>query len=563
MPRRSPFGRASTTRSIHPIIEELRALPDFVRAFEPDGLAVSEFDSWGPTVKTLRTFIGSYHELLHLVGRGAPGVTDPDLRLPPGEVVTPERAGWRYLSFAVHELSQPMQVGAPDTETAIVGLGGGAFRVGQLELAGRASVWDGLPSAVYLPPGQVATVEPLDGPLTVAVASAPASGRATADAPVRIGPEDVRVEVRGAGNATRQINHIITPEFPADRLEVVEVFTPSGNWSSWPPHKHDTDDMPREAILEEVYHYRFRRADAWGVQRLYGGSVEGLWAVRDGETVIVRDGYHPFVATHGDDAYYLNALAGDVRTMACSFDPALDHVRAVVGFAGAGSARPPGALTSRRQGAAETSPRQIRGPHGSPRQVTLAMTTSPAPAAPLSPRTPLPADSGPDSAHRMPSAEVHATSGPGSRPLPLPTATRPPSTTEMAFAVASSPITSWRQVSPSVDSHANGVLLWASPLRPTATATSPRRVMSLTEPNESTDGEPGSVSRHVSPASSETQAAGAYPDGVDRLPTAMSRSPRTVSACTSELTRESESTRAHVWPSAVSDIHELKGKMPK
>ena len=135
------------------------------------------------------------------------------------------------------------------------------------------------------------------------------------------------MEVRGAGNATRQINHIITPEFPADRLEVVEVFTPSGNWSSWPPHKHDTDDMPREAILEEIYHYRFRRSSAWGVQRLYGGSVEGLWAVHDAETVIVRDGYHPFVATHGDDAYYLNALAGDIRTMACSFDPALDFVR--------------------------------------------------------------------------------------------------------------------------------------------------------------------------------------------------------------------------------------------
>jgi 5-deoxy-glucuronate isomerase len=63
------------------------------------------------------------------------------------------------------------------------------------------------------------------------------------------------------------------------------------------------------------------------VQRLYGASVEGLWAVRDGETVIVRDGYHPFVATHGDDAYYLNALAGDIRTMACSYDPSLDHVR--------------------------------------------------------------------------------------------------------------------------------------------------------------------------------------------------------------------------------------------
>jgi 5-deoxy-glucuronate isomerase len=247
--------------------------------------------------------------------------------LPRGADVTPERAGWRHLSFAVHELDAPMTVGSSADETAVVGIAGGRFRVGSLELPGRGSVWEGLPSAVYLPPGTTAELEPLDGSLTVAIASAPASGRETASAPVRIGPEDVSVEVRGAGNATRQINHIITPEFPADRLEVVEVYTPSGNWSSWPPHKHDTDDMPREAILEEVYHYRFRRQEAWGVQRLYGGSVSGLWAVRDGETVIVADGYHPFVATHGDDAYYLNALAGDIRTMACSYDPALDHVR--------------------------------------------------------------------------------------------------------------------------------------------------------------------------------------------------------------------------------------------
>ena len=252
-----------------------------------------------------------------------------DLRLPPGEAVTPERAGWRYLSFAVHALREPMQVGLEGHETAVVILGGGGARVGDLELPGRASVWDGLPSAAYLPPGCVATVSPLGRFVTVAVANSPASGRETPAAPVRIGPEDVTVEVRGAGNATRQINHIITPEFAADRLEVVEVYTPSGNWSSWPPHKHDTDDMPREAVLEEVYSYAFRRPEAWGIQRLYrrDGSRDLLWAVRDGETVMVTDGYHPFVATHGDDAYYLNALAGDHRTMACSFDPALDHVR--------------------------------------------------------------------------------------------------------------------------------------------------------------------------------------------------------------------------------------------
>jgi 5-deoxy-glucuronate isomerase len=145
-----------------------------------------------------------------------------------------------------------------------------------------------------------------------------------------IAPTDVAVELRGAGNASRQINHIIAPDFPAERLLIVEVLTPSGNWSSWPPHKHDVDDMPSEAVLEEVYCYRFRRPEAWALQRLYrrDGTRDALWAVRHGDVVLVTDGYHPFVATHGDDAYYLNALAGDRRTMACSFDPDLDWVRA-------------------------------------------------------------------------------------------------------------------------------------------------------------------------------------------------------------------------------------------
>ena len=255
-----------------------------------------------------------------------------EARLAAGAPVTPTVAGWRYLSFETTVIGrEPLQIGNPRREVAVVTLAGGVslnIDGRRFDLPGRASVWDGRPWAAYLPAGTAADATSIGEEAVVALASAPLSGREGVSGEVIvIGPEDVKVEVRGAGNATRQINHIITPDFPADRLEVVEVYTPSGNWSSWPPHKHDTDDMPREAVLEEVYSYRFRRPEAWGVQRLYGGSVEGLWAVRDGETVIVRDGYHPFVATHGDDAYYLNALAGDVRTMACSYDPSLDHVR--------------------------------------------------------------------------------------------------------------------------------------------------------------------------------------------------------------------------------------------
>lgn len=108
------------------------------------------------------------------------------------------------------------------------------------------------------------------------------------------------------------------------------MITPSGNWSSWAPHKHDVDRWPDEAVLEEVYYYQFRRPEARGLQRLFraDGSRDGLWAVSSGEVVLVTDGYHPFVAAHGDDAYHLNALAGDRRTMACSYDPDLEWARA-------------------------------------------------------------------------------------------------------------------------------------------------------------------------------------------------------------------------------------------
>jgi 5-deoxy-glucuronate isomerase len=270
-------------------------------------------------------------------------LTADRLRLRPAEngevVVDPGLTGWRYLSFRATFLgsSASVPVGGHD-ETVIVPIAGGDIVArtsgGEQLLHGRSSPFAALPSALYLPPGSEATLQSaMTGPgegCMVAIATAPPSGRdGIATEPVAISPSDIRVEVRGAGNATRQINHIVAPDFPADRLEVVEVFTPSGNWSSWPPHKHDVDAMPDEAVLEEIYYYRFERPAAWGLQRLYrpDRSRDAIWEVHSGEVVLVTDGYHPFVASHGDHAYYLNALAGDRRTMACSFDPDLDWVR--------------------------------------------------------------------------------------------------------------------------------------------------------------------------------------------------------------------------------------------
>jgi 5-deoxy-glucuronate isomerase len=280
-----------------------------------------------------------------------------ELRLSPGDDgrvrVDPAQAGWRYLSVEAGRFEPtPFTVSRAGHEACVVVVGGGgAIAEGpdgeRIELPTRSSPFEALPSAVYLPSseGWSVTAEPMAdaAAVTLAIAWAPRSGRdRVAGGALVIRPDEVAVEIRGGGSATRQINHVLDPDSPADRLIVVEVLTPAGNWSSWPPHKHDVDAMPNEAVLEEVYLYGFRRPEAWGIQRVYrrpehapGGRRDASWAVRDGELVIVTDGYHPFAAIHGDDAYYLNALAGDRRTLACSFDPDLDFVRAEWGSMGA------------------------------------------------------------------------------------------------------------------------------------------------------------------------------------------------------------------------------------
>ena len=122
---------------------------------------------------------------------------------------------------------------------------------------------------------------------------------------------------------------MIQPGFPAERLLVVEVLTPAGSWSSYPPHKHDEDRFPDEVVLEEVYYYRARAPEAFGVQRLYSPprELDETWTVRDGDLVLVPYGYHSFCAAPGYDFYYLNALAGDHHSMAFSDDPALAWIR--------------------------------------------------------------------------------------------------------------------------------------------------------------------------------------------------------------------------------------------
>ena len=251
-------------------------------------------------------------------------MTDLLLRAGEWEQVTPWSARWRHLFFRVEAGS--FSDGNDDTETVLVPLSGGC-RVegdgGSWELGGREDVFAGLPWALYLPRDTAYDVK-AEG--EVAVCSARCERRRE---PVLISPADIEVEVRGAGNATRQINHIVKPEFPAERILVVEVFTPAGNWSSYPPHKHDEDRPPSEVVLEETYYFRTRAPEAFAVQRLYSPrhGLDVTETVRHGDLMLVPYGYHTTAAAHGYDLYYLNALAGERRSMAAADDPELAWIR--------------------------------------------------------------------------------------------------------------------------------------------------------------------------------------------------------------------------------------------
>jgi 5-deoxy-glucuronate isomerase len=246
--------------------------------------------------------------------------------------VTPRDAGWTFVSFSVEVLpaGAVLELPADNQERALVPLSGRATasgEAGQWEFGGRASVFDGLGWCLYLPRDTAVTVTAVDD-LELAVASAPATVR---HEPVLVTPDDITIELRGGGNASRQVGSLMLPDFPADRLHVIEVWTPGGNWSSYPPHKHEKD-CEGEAELEETYYYRLRDPEnGWALQRVYSPerAFELTEPVRDGDLLLIPWGYHTTVATHGHDLYYLNILAGPApkRTLQAREDCCLSPTR--------------------------------------------------------------------------------------------------------------------------------------------------------------------------------------------------------------------------------------------
>ena len=242
--------------------------------------------------------------------------------------ITPASAGWTYVGFDLHRLApgDAAKARTGDREVCLVLVSGrGAVTAGGVdlgELGERASPFDGKPHSVYVPAASEWSV--VAGTVCeLAVCSAP--GRPGSH-PVRvIGPADVGQETRGTGTNTRYVTNILPETDPADSLLVVEVITPGGHTSSYPPHKHDADDLPRESSLEETYYHRLNPPQGFAFQRIYTDdrSLDEAIAVEDGDVTMVPRGYHPCAACHGYDLYYLNVMAGPVRTW--KFHNAKEH----------------------------------------------------------------------------------------------------------------------------------------------------------------------------------------------------------------------------------------------
>lgn len=233
--------------------------------------------------------------------------------------ITPQSAGWGYVGFGLYRLEAGQRVAevTGDREVILVLVegkaaltaGGMAFGV----LGERMDVFEKTPPhCLYVPNGSDWAAEAVTG-CTLAVCSAPGRGGHAAR---RIGPEGITLTPRGKGANLRHINNIaMENEDCADSLLVTEVFTPAGNWSSYPPHRHDEDDFPRMTYLEETYYHRLNPAQGYGIQRVFteDGTLDETMAVQSHDVVLVPRGHHPCGVPYGYEMYYLNVMAGPLR----------------------------------------------------------------------------------------------------------------------------------------------------------------------------------------------------------------------------------------------------------
>jgi 5-deoxy-glucuronate isomerase len=207
-----------------------------------------------------------------------------------------------------------------EEEVAAVVLSGVVDVDGLGTAGGRSGVFDGPGHTVYAPPGHTLTFRATGGPAQIVIATAPLGDGTPGEARI-IGPDDQDIAERGEGNWSRTVRTILGPDDSAGRLLLGETINPPGNWSSYPPHKHDTHEPPREVQLEEVYLFKLQPENGFGVQIRYDGEGEECFTVRDGDVATIPSGYHPVVAAPGYQLCYLWVMAGRGREMRPYLDP--------------------------------------------------------------------------------------------------------------------------------------------------------------------------------------------------------------------------------------------------
>ncbi len=221
-----------------------------------------------------------------------------------------------------------------DREVLAVILGGkGTFSVNShtfQNVGGRPNVFSGKPHSIYIPCQSDYSIT-AHGSLEVGLCSAPSD---LAIEPYVISPAEVTSGVWGAANFSRNFHQILTqtgqPNLPAARLIVGETYTPSGNWSTYPPHKHEVDDLPRQAYHEEMYFFKVNPTDGFGLTRFYNDEVDSGYIVRNNTILMMPNGYHTVVSAPGYTSYYLWFLAGEHRLQAVVEDPDVGWVSRTV-----------------------------------------------------------------------------------------------------------------------------------------------------------------------------------------------------------------------------------------
>ncbi|WP_424830600.1 5-deoxy-glucuronate isomerase [Ruegeria sp.] len=249
--------------------------------------------------------------------------------------ITPDNAkgaqcpDWGYVGFGLYHLQpgETVSEATRDREVILVLVEGKAnLSCNTLdfgEMGDRMSVFEKTPPHCAYVPNDNAWSATATTQCVLAVCSAPGKGNYPAK---RLGPDGITLTSRGKGQNTRYINNIAMEDRDvADSLLVTEVFTPDGNWSSYPSHRHDEDDYPNMTYLEETYYHRLNPGQGFGIQRVYteDSSLDETMAVKDGDVVLVPRGHHPCGAPYGYELYYLNVMAGPLRKWRFKNDP--DH----------------------------------------------------------------------------------------------------------------------------------------------------------------------------------------------------------------------------------------------